>query len=187
MPGRTSVASGRLAAAPGTGARRPQQGSSPILVTALLTAALGLLALLFLLVKGVHLLATRRPALSTSPAGRRAEAAGLCLSAAALLAAVGGLTGLNPAHPVRPCVEALAEQGGGGYRTPDADITVDRTLLPLSVRCEFAGGTHVELVPAWVNPLLALSLAGAAGCAAGSVRAASAARRGAPGGGHPAY
>ncbi|ATZ24720.1 hypothetical protein ACFZBM_07200 [Streptomyces lavendulae] len=112
---------------------------------------------------------------------------GLCLSAAALLAAVGGLTGLNPAHPVRPCVEALAGQGGGGYRTPDADITVSRTLVPLSVRCDFSGGTRVELVPAWVNPLLALSLVGAAGCVAGFVRAASAAPRGAPGGGHPAY
>ncbi|MFK0196430.1 hypothetical protein [Streptomyces lavendulae] len=89
---------------------------------------------------------------------------------------------------MRPCVEALAGPGGpGGYRPPDADITVSRTLLPLSVRCEFSGGTHVELVPAWVNPLLALSLAGAAGCAAGFVRAASAARRGAPGGGYPAY
>lgn len=85
-------------------------------------------------------------------------------------------------------MEALAEQRGpGGYRTPDADITVSRTLLPVSVLCEFSGGTRVELVPAWVNPLLVLSLVGAAGCAAGSVRAASAARRGAPRGGHPAY
>lgn len=115
------------------------------------------------------------------------EAAALCLSAAALLTAVGGLTGLD-SRPVRPCVQALAEhQGPGGYRTPDADITVTRTLLPASVLCEFPGGTHVELVSPWVNPLLALSLAGAAGCTAGCVRAVRASRRGAPRSGHPAY
>ncbi|MFB0631081.1 hypothetical protein [Streptomyces sp. AB3(2024)] len=150
-------------------------------------AVLGLFALLLLLGKGLHFLATRRPAVSASPVGKWAEAAVLCLAAAALLASVGAGTGLDP-RPVRPCVEALAEkEGPGGFRTPDADITIRRTMLPISVLCEFPGGTRVELVSPWVNPLLALSLVGAAGCAAGFVRAARATRRGAPRSGHPAY
>lgn len=150
-------------------------------------AALGLLALLLFLGKGVHFLATRRPAVSASPVGKWAEAAVLCLGAAALLTAAGALTGLD-SRPVRPCVQALAEhEGPGGYRTPDADITIRRTMLPISVLCTFPGGTRVELVSPWVNPLLALSLVGAAGCTAGCVRAARATRRGAPRSGHPAY
>lgn len=129
---------------------------------------------------------TRRPALGTSPVGKWAEAAGLCLCAAVVLFASGALTGLN-VRPVRPCVEALVEKRGPNtYRTPDADIAIHRTLVPVSVLCEFPGGTRVELVSPWVNPLLALSLVGAAGCAAGTVRAATA-RRTARRAGHPAF
>ncbi|MFI6001756.1 hypothetical protein ACIA98_15240 [Streptomyces sp. NPDC051366] len=129
---------------------------------------------------------TRRRALGTSSVGKRAEAAGLCLCVAALLFASGGLTGLN-ARPVRPCVEALIEKRGPNtYRTPDADITVHRTLVPVSVVCEFDGDRRVELVSPWVNPLLSLSLVGAAGCAAGTVRAAQA-RRTARRAGCPAF
>ncbi|WP_432762265.1 hypothetical protein [Streptomyces sp. NBC_00069] len=142
---------------------------------------------MFLLGKGIHYLVTRRPALGTSPVGKRAEAAGLCLCVAALLFASGGLTGLNAARPVRPCVAALIEmRGPNTYRTPDADITIHRTLVPVSVVCEFAGNTRVELVSPWVNPLLSLSLAGAAGCAAGAVGAART-RRTARRAGHPAF
>lgn len=43
----------------------------------------------------------------------------------------------------------------------DQVTRLSQHLIPLSNRCIFANGTTRELVPAWVNPVVFVSLAGA--------------------------
>ncbi|MFC9297228.1 hypothetical protein ACFTWH_01840 [Streptomyces sp. NPDC057011] len=139
-----------------------------ITAIAVLTA---LPAAAFLLVKAVHLVATRQPGMSRTAPGQWTEGAVACLSVAAIAFALGSFSGFDP-RPTRPCVEALAEQHGPqSHRTPDADIAIDRGYFPVSTLCTFPGGVRVEVVPGWVNPLLVGSLAGVAACAVTAGRA----------------
>ncbi|MFD5416046.1 hypothetical protein [Streptomyces nojiriensis] len=148
---------------------------SPILVAAA-ALLLALPAGAFLLVKVVHLLATRRPGMSRGAVGPWVEWAVACLGIAVLAYALGGLGSIN-SRPTRPCLEECAAQfGPQSYRTPDADIKITSRYFPLSKVCTFPGGPSVELVPVWTNPLIVAALAGVAACGAGAVRAGSSSR-----------
>ncbi|MFB7260304.1 hypothetical protein [Streptomyces nojiriensis] len=148
---------------------------SPILV-AVAALLLALPAGAFLLVKVVHLLATRRPGMSRGAVGPWVEWAFACLGIAVLAYALGGLSGIN-SRPTRPCLaEQAAQFGPQSYRTPDADIKITSRYFPLSTVCTFPGGPSVELVPVWTNPLIVAALAGVAACGVGAVRAGSSSR-----------
>ncbi|MFE9636472.1 hypothetical protein [Streptomyces sp. NPDC006463] len=124
----------------------------------------------FLLVKAVHLAATRRPGMSRTAFGQWSEGAWACLCIAVIAFAVGSFSGFSP-RPTRPCIEALtAQHGPQSYRTPDADIKIDRWYFPMSTECTFPGGVRVEVVPIRVNALLIGSLAGVAACARKAAR-----------------
>lgn len=148
---------------------------SPILV-AVAAVLVALPAAAFLLVKVVHLLATRRPGMSRGAVGPWVEGAVACLCAAVLAFALGGLSGID-SRPTRPCLEERAAQfGPRSYRTPDGDMKITSRSFPLSKVCDFPDGTSVELVPVWTNPLIVIALAGVAACGVGAVRAGSSSR-----------
>ncbi|MEV0410082.1 hypothetical protein AB0I68_04520 [Streptomyces sp. NPDC050448] len=136
----------------------------------LIAVLLALPAGAFLLVKAVHLGATRRPGMSRSAFGQWSEGAWACLCVAVISFALGSFSGFDP-RPTRPCIEELtAQYGPQSYRTPDADIAIERRHFPVSTVCTFPDGIRVQVVPGWVNPLLVGSLAGVAACAVVAVR-----------------
>uniref|UniRef100_A0AAU2JWE1 Uncharacterized protein n=1 Tax=Streptomyces sp. NBC_00049 TaxID=2903617 RepID=A0AAU2JWE1_9ACTN len=160
------------------GARRPDASFlvrvSPIFAAAVLPA---LPAGAFLVVKAVHLPATRRPGLSRGAVGAWAEAAGACPSVAVIAFAAGGLSSFD-SRPTRPCLAECAERfGPETHRTPDADMAITSRTFPVSTVCAFPDGTRVELVPGWINPLIVGSPAGAAGCVAMAVQAGTSSHR----------
>ncbi|WP_405678725.1 hypothetical protein OG239_27325 [Streptomyces sp. NBC_00868] len=135
------------------------------MIIAAISVLLALPAVAYLLVKAFHLAVTRRPGMSRTASGQWSEGVWVCLSLAVIAFALGTYSGLS-SRPVRPCVDALtAQHGPQSYRTPDADIKVDRWYFPVSTKCTFSGGVRVQVVPIWVNPLLIGSLAGAGVCA----------------------
>ncbi|MCX5385269.1 hypothetical protein [Streptomyces sp. NBC_00083] len=142
-----------------------------ILYTAILLLTLPATALL--LAKAVHLLATRRAGYARTRPGRCAEAATLCLSVAVVTLTFANLSGFDT-RPTRACVTArTGRDAAQAYRDGGNDgITIVSRTLPPSTLCTWPDGTTVQLVPSWVDPVLLLSLAGAAGSAAMGCRAA---------------
>ncbi|MFJ6048064.1 hypothetical protein [Streptomyces sp. NPDC092307] len=148
---------------------------SPILVA--VDAVLAALpAAAFLLVKVVHLLATRRPGMSRGAVGPWVEGAVACLSVAVIAFALGSLSGFD-SRPVRPCIAERAERfGPQSDRTPDGDMKVTSRVFPVSRACAFPDGVEVELVPVWINPLQVIAPAGVVACGVRAVRAGSSSR-----------
>ncbi|MFD8635786.1 MULTISPECIES: hypothetical protein [unclassified Streptomyces] len=135
-----------------------------------ISVLLALPAVGFVLVKAVHLAVTRRRGMSRTATGQWTEAVWVCVSLAVIAFAWGNLSGFA-SRPTRPCLNALTDQRGPqSYRTPDADIKIDRSYFPVSTECTFSGSVVVEVVPIWVNPLLMGSLAGVAYCTVRVVR-----------------
>ncbi|WP_030764934.1 MULTISPECIES: hypothetical protein [unclassified Streptomyces] len=148
---------------------------SPVLV-AVAAVLLALPAAAFLLVKAVHLAATRRPGMSRGAVGPWVEGAVACLSVAVVAFALGSLSGFD-SRPVRPCIAERAERfGPQSDRTPDDDIKITSRVFPVSRACAFPDGVDVELVPVWVNPLQVVAPAGAVACGVRAVRARSSSR-----------
>ncbi|MER7825892.1 hypothetical protein ABTX85_25400 [Streptomyces sp. NPDC096097] len=148
---------------------------SPILVAVAAVLA-ALPAAAFLLVKVVHLLATRRPGMSRGAVGPWMEGAVACLSVAVVAFTLGSLSGFD-SGPVRPCIAERAERfGPQSARTPDGDIKITSRVFPVSRACAFPDGVEVELVPVWINPLQVIALAGVVVCGVRAVRAGSSSR-----------
>ncbi|MDH6137697.1 hypothetical protein P3T37_007130 [Kitasatospora sp. MAA4] len=89
----------------------------------------------------------------------------LSLAASAVLFGYGALSGFTRAGK-------LCALAAGRSPSDLPDGTVEQTLLPLSHVCRWRDGTSVDLVPGWLNPLLALCLAAAIGCVVLAVRSA---------------
>lgn len=61
----------------------------------------------------------------------------------------------------RPADEVCADWTG---KDPDAYVGLQETRFPRSFVCRWTDGTTTDLIPAWVNPVLFLAIAGVAGC-----------------------
>lgn len=122
-----------------------------------LPLGIGLLA-----TKVVHLLVTRRWFFSRDSAGpwRGLELIALSLSAGLPSYAAGLLGGFNTDGSHAACVRAagnpMRDEG------PQGNLTLVEGFLPLSRDCRWSDGTHIELVPVWVNILVFAALAGIA-------------------------
>ncbi|MFE3830019.1 hypothetical protein [Streptomyces sp. NPDC059092] len=123
-----------------------------------------------LLVKAVHLFVSRRWFFSRTVGGpwRGVELIALSLGAG-LPAYVAGLSvGWNSGGTGTACYRAvgtsMSDEG------PRGELTLAERFLPLSSHCRWADGSHVELVPGWVNVVVLAALAGVAVGAAVALR-----------------
>ncbi|GGU11808.1 hypothetical protein [Streptomyces violascens] len=129
--------------------------------TLFIVANVAVLPAVFLLgAKLVHLLATRRVWLS--PRGARPGVELTVLSVCVAVAAyVPGLwIGFGTNGTAGACVRAL----GNPMRDegPAGEPTVVEQLFPLSRECRWSDGTHIDLVPLWLNVVIFAALAGMA-------------------------
>ncbi|MGE7435105.1 hypothetical protein [Kitasatospora sp. NPDC001175] len=132
-----------------------ETGQSPglTLLTALFLAA----AAAALLVHLCAAVARRGSLRAATPTSSWREAAVSCLATAAVLYAFGLLKGYRRVEDeARVC--GLARYGDPA----ESDVLPKDSLLPLSSSCTWSDGYSIEFVPSFVNPGLALSLAGAA-------------------------
>ncbi|WP_328916269.1 MULTISPECIES: hypothetical protein [unclassified Streptomyces] len=112
-----------------------------------------------LLVKAVHLVLTRRAFFSRlrGGPGRGIELMALGLSAG-LLACVGGFfIGLDPGGDRAACAKAagnpMRDEG------PRGEVRLVEHMLPLSRECRWGDGTHLQLVPLWINIVIFAAIA----------------------------
>ncbi|MCK1817599.1 hypothetical protein MTQ13_25540 [Streptomyces sp. XM4011] len=101
------------------------------------------------LLKVLHALGSRRMFLSGKGHLRRLETGAFALVLAVPLYAFGLMSSFHH-QPGQVCYPA-----GLG---PGPRVVVTETLVPLSRRCVRANGEAVELIPAWLNPTLAVLL-----------------------------
>ncbi|MFD5747940.1 hypothetical protein [Streptomyces sp. NPDC127033] len=123
-----------------------------------------------LLVKAVHLLVRRRWFFARTAGGpwRGVELIALSLGAG-LPAYVAGLSvGWDSGGISTACERAVSVPPGG--EGPPGPLTVAEGFLPLSSHCRWGDGTHLELVPGWVNVVVLAALAGVAVGTAVAVR-----------------
>ncbi|WP_043265904.1 hypothetical protein [Streptomyces sp. CT34] len=115
-------------------------------------------AALLLVVKVVHLLAARRAWFSRHKPWRGVELTVLSASAG-LWAYVPGLwIGFDMDGSTAPCLRAL--DFSMRDEAPGGDLRVVERMLPLSRECRWDDGTHLELVPVWLNVVILAALAG---------------------------
>lgn len=118
-------------------------------------------AALTVIVKLLHLLTTFQLTVSRRRPWAWAEGAALCVCVALLTYAFGAFSGVIDEG------EFCAVKAGR-----DRPDSIVRNEFPLSTECRWSDGFSVELVPAWINPVLFACLAGVALCVAMAVRAA---------------
>ncbi|MFJ3768369.1 hypothetical protein ACIPQJ_18535 [Streptomyces sp. NPDC090082] len=115
-----------------------------------------------LVIKVLHLLVTRRWFFSRATAGpwRGLELIALSLGAGLPSYAVGLLGGFSTDGSHAACARAV----GNPMRDegPQGSLTLVEGFLPLSRDCRWSDGTHIELVPVWVNVMIFAALAGLA-------------------------
>lgn len=113
-----------------------------------------------LVTKVVHLLVTRRWFFFRDITGpwRGLELIILSLSAGLPSYAAGLLGGFDADGSYGACVRAagspMRDEG------PQGDFTLVEKFLPLSRDCRWSDGTHIDLVPGWVNIVVFTALAG---------------------------
>ncbi|MFB7031794.1 MULTISPECIES: hypothetical protein [unclassified Streptomyces] len=126
-----------------------------VVAFAALPLGVGLLA-----IKVVHLLATQRWFFSRAVTGpwRGLELIALSFAAGLPSYTVGLLGGFDTDGSHSACVRAVGnpmrDQG------PQGNLTLTEGFLPLSRDCHWSDGTHIDLVPVWVNIMIFTALAG---------------------------
>ncbi|MEU9287448.1 hypothetical protein AB0D57_22680 [Streptomyces sp. NPDC048275] len=115
-----------------------------------------------LVVKALHLLAARRWFFSRTAEGpgRGLELIALGLGAGLLAYAAGLFVGFDTGGSHDACVRASGSPPKG--EGPQGDLTLVEGFLPLSRDCRWSDGTHIDLVPVWVNVVIFAALAGIA-------------------------
>ncbi|CAM5259722.1 MULTISPECIES: hypothetical protein [Streptomyces] len=125
-------------------------------------AGAALLLLVFVLVKSVRLLRAR--AFSWRDPRAWSAAAAVCLGITFFVYMFGALSGFTQTSEI-----CAVKSGHGSGKRPDS---VTETAFPLSHECRWNDGITIDLVPAWVNPVVFVFAAGFVLCSAKAVHAA---------------
>ncbi|MEU4891246.1 hypothetical protein AB0B12_03340 [Streptomyces sp. NPDC044780] len=113
-----------------------------------------------LIVKVIHTMATRRVFFSRSAIGSRRgiELMAISLSAGHLAYFSGFLTGFDMDGSRAACLNAagnpMPDEG------PRGNVRLVESYFPLSRECRWSDGSHLELVPLWVNIVVFAAIIG---------------------------